>query len=204
MLLSHTVAGYVLAMLNFQDHVSVTIETVSFASLTQVRQDRTRCADAHVHSPRSRMVSVASSCGCTALLNSSHLNETIRARQRPGPGHDSDRADMVCHYRELLRSSTPVTLSLSYPETGNIQRAEEYSADSLIPPESSSCDVHSTESGSLFNLAACQPVQCNAMPQMNKNNPLFQVEWMVIRLMEHRVVTHHSLRLVRVRFMGLS
>ena len=34
--------------------------------------------------------------------------------------------------------------------------------------------------GRFFNLAACQPVQCNAMPQMNKNNPMIQVEWMVM------------------------
>ena len=54
------------------------------------------------------MVSVASSCGCTALLKSSHLNETIRARQRPGPGYDSDRGDMVGHYRELLRAGVKV------------------------------------------------------------------------------------------------
>ena len=57
--------------------------------------------DINQDSGGSTMVSVASSCGCSALLISSHLNETIRARQRAGPGYDSDRADMVCHYREL-------------------------------------------------------------------------------------------------------
>ena len=39
-----------------------------------------------------------------------------------------------------------------------------------------------------FSIWQLVSVQCNAMPQMNKNNPMIQVEWMGIRLMEHRVV----------------
>ena len=52
--------------------------------------------------------------------------------------------------------------------------------------------------GLFFNLQACQPVQCNPMPLMKYISPMIQVEWMVIRLMEHPVVTHLSVRLVRV------
>ena len=120
------------------------------------------------------MVSVASSCGRTALPNSSHLNETIRARQRAGPGYDSERADMVCHYRELLRAGVKVEspsrqilwkrfrcelkdscdiILECIPETGNIQRAEEFSADSLISPDSSLFVVHRAENGSLVIFA---------------------------------------------------
>ena len=36
------------------------------------------------------------------------------------------------------------------------------------------------------------------MPPMMYINPMLQVEWMVIQLMEHRVVTHLSVCVVRV------
>ena len=121
------------------------------------------------------MVSVASSCGRTALLNSSHLNETIRDRQRAGSGYDSEKADMVCHYLELLlavsrlkalsgkssgnvsvaNSKTPVILSLSYPET--ILR---YSADSLISPESSLFVAPRGER------VSCQFCSCSPLPKI--------------------------------------
>ena len=78
------------------------------------------------------MVSVASSCGCTALLNPSHLNETIRARQRAGPGYDSDRADMVCHYRELLRAGVKVESTFRQNPVGTFPLRTQDSCDIIL------------------------------------------------------------------------
>ena len=54
--------------------------------------------------------------------------------------------------------------------------AEGCSTDSSTSEASSSFVVECEESGSLFNLQACQPVQCNAMPPMKYINPMIQVE----------------------------
>ena len=67
-------------------------------------------------------------------------------------------------------------LSMSYPESRTILCAEGYSTDSSTSAESSSFVVHSAESGSLFNLQACQLVQCDAMPPTKHINPMIQVE----------------------------
>ena len=45
---------------------------------------------------------------------------------------------------------------------------------------------------------ARQAVQCIAMPPVEHINPMIRVEGVVIRLMEQRVVTYHSVRLVQV------
>ena len=47
----------------------------------------------------------------------------------------------------------------------------------LDTAESSSFVVHCAESGSLFNLQACQLVQCDAMPPTKHINPMIQVEY---------------------------
>ena len=142
--------------------------------------------DINQESGGSTMVSVASSCGRTALLNSSHLNETIRARQRAGPGYDSNErtwsviiasccvlvsrlkapSGKSCGNVSVANSRTLVVLSLSYPETGNIQRAEEYSADSLISPDSSLFVVHRAENGSLVDFA--RDLRCPRSPTRSR------------------------------------
>ena len=70
------------------------------------------------------------------------------------------------------------------------------------------CDTSLSPSCSID--ASCQPVQCNPMPPMKYISPLIQVGYVLqqtlvprgmdgfIRMMEQRVVTHHSVRLVRV------
>ena len=47
-------------------------------------------------------------------------------------------------------------------------------------------------------------VQCNAMPPMKYTNFMFQLGWMVTRLVEHRVVTYLSVRFVQVVLLPLS
>ena len=56
--------------------------------------------------------------------------------------------------------------------------AEGYSTYSSTSEASSSFVVECAESVSLFNLQACQPVQCNAMPPMKYINPMIQVEYL--------------------------
>jgi len=100
-------------------------------------------------------------------------------------------------------------LSISYLESRTILCAEGYSTDS----STQQCLRHlssTAQRGSLFNLQACQLVQCDAMPPMKHINPMIQVECvfgqnlvlMVIWLTERRVVTHHPVRLIRAMVLG--
>ena len=71
---------------------------------------------------------------------------------------------MVCHLSRkpfhenscgnvsVANSSTPITLSLSHPESRTIHSAEEYSANSSTSAQYSSFGVHRAENGSLVNL----------------------------------------------------
>ena len=91
-------------------------------------------------------------------------------------------------------------LSMCCSECQTIQCAEGSSADSSASAESSSFVFHCAKSGSFFNLQACLPVQCNAVPTLcmcSNNTRLFFI-WIAIRRMEQWVVTHLSVRFVRV------
>jgi len=92
-------------------------------------------------------------------------------------GNDLICAAKSCGNVSVANSRTPMPLSLSYPESQTIQCAEGYSTDSSRSAESSSFVVECTADGSLINVQACQPVQCNAMPPMKYINPMVQVQY---------------------------
>ena len=80
---------------------------------------------------------------------------------------------------------------MSFLESRTIKCAERNSANSWTSPRSSSFV------STARRLCARQPVQCIAMPPMEYTDKMFRVEMLALRLMEQRVVTFFSVRLVR-------
>ena len=105
-------------------------------------------------------------------------------------GNTSLRASCSCDGSWILSNCRLITFgSFSSPSNGvasptsafrhfdtEIESpAEGYSANSPTSAVSSSCVVHCAENGSLFDLQACQPVQCNPMPAVRYISPMIQV-----------------------------
>ena len=90
-------------------------------------------------------------------------------------GHESICAAKSCGNVSVANSRTWMPLSISYLESRTILCAEGHSTDSST--QQSLRHLSSTaQRGSLFNLQACQLVQCDAMPPMKHINPMIQVE----------------------------